>query len=110
MNNYKAIIILIIMTGFLTAVIPAVNADTHHRCACPHHNTEDEVRLTGAENEFAFSNTGAAVVTAGSCNRCDGSGRCYVCGGSGKINDRDCYICSATGRCYFCGGNGDLWK
>lgn len=109
MNNFKAIIIFIIMTGFLTA-----NTCGKCRHSSPlrlsSSNSENEVRLIGAENEFAFSNTGAAVVTAGSCNKCDGSERCHVCGRGGRINDRDCCICSGTGRCYFCGGNGDLWK
>jgi hypothetical protein len=63
------------------------------------------------------------------CDRCDGSGRCYKCGGTGKFGDLgsyhvgdtpmgprrsgkepapDCPECEGTGTCQKCLGTGKL--
>ena len=42
------------------------------------------------------------------CPRCDGSGDCPVCGGSGKLNFRDCPQCGGSGECHSCGGTGEI--
>ena len=46
---------------------------------------------------------------AKTCNKCNGSGKCHMCGGSGVYNGSECNTCSGTGRCFYCGGDGELW-
>lgn len=45
------------------------------------------------------------------CETCQGSGKCWVCGGDGVIDymppgSRWCAACQGTGKCYTCSGKG----
>jgi hypothetical protein len=45
------------------------------------------------------------------CETCHGSGKCWICGGDGKIDymplgSQWCAACKGTGICYTCGGSG----
>lgn len=43
----------------------------------------------------------------GTCPKCDGSKKCWVCSGSGKnLSGDDCSICGGSGKCSYCGGTG----
>jgi hypothetical protein len=46
------------------------------------------------------------------CETCNGSGKCWICGGDGIIDyappgSQWCAACYGTGRCYTCGGLGN---
>lgn len=38
------------------------------------------------------------------CTRCNGTGRCYMCEGSGSRPYGTCYLCNGTGNCDLCHG------
>ena len=41
----------------------------------------------------------------GNCFFCDGSKKCYICGGTGKNpydKNLDCPACDGSGKCFFC--------
>lgn len=41
------------------------------------------------------------------CSPCEGTGRCHLCGGDGRRNDRSrCSWCNDCGKCYYCDGRG----
>ena len=40
------------------------------------------------------------------CDVCDGSRRCFACGGTGSIGGSDCNACWNSGKCSKCEGKG----
>lgn len=49
---------------------------------------------------------GIAYSQNGICGYCKGSGKCFICNGTGWIITSSCNLCFGRGRCTYCGGTG----
>jgi len=64
--------------------------------------------FTAAAPVTAVSGGACGLAThAHECASCGGSGKCWICSGSGKRTSGDkCTSCNGSGDCWYCGGKG----
>ena len=64
------------------------------------------INLSNKDNKFAKSYVESMRIheVFHPCTRCNGTGRCYMCEGSGSRPYGTCYLCNGTGNCGQCYG------
>ncbi len=96
-------LVLLALLVTLGRAMPAralASAEAFYPC-CAGHHVHSEV----SPNQRG--DTSPRPVAEAQCSRCQGTGACSVCHGSGKNSSGDaCSTCNGSGKCFFCNGTG----
>lgn len=89
--------------------------------ASPYGTTTAYPTTSSYSSASAYSSASTTSSTPRKCSRCNGTGHCKTCGGSGQVYDygpasviskdkyqHRCGVCDGTGKCGVCGGKGFL--